>query len=67
MSFVSYTPEQNQILDEYSPALRQALTMLYRHLQDGIEFPDAVFKVTQKTGFTSTEVERLFDRIEEAA
>ena len=67
MSFVSYTPEQNQILDEYSSALRQALTLLYRHLQDGIEFPDAVFKVTQKTGFTSTEVEHLFDRIEEAA
>lgn len=67
MSFVSYSPKQNQILDEYSSALRQALNLLYRHLQNGIEFPDAVFKVTQKTGFTSTEVEHLFDRIEEAA
>lgn len=66
MSFVSYTPEQECVLCMHSDKMRRALTTLYRHLQDGIEWPDAVFKVTQEFNVVSDQLEALFDAIEQA-
>lgn len=66
MYFVSYTPEQEAVLCTANQTLRPALTALYRHLQDGIEFPDAVFKVTHKFNVVSDQLEALFDAVESA-
>lgn len=47
--------------DEFSPAIKSAVSMLVRLIDQGIEFPDAVWKVTQKTGFMSHEIEKAYD------
>ena len=61
-----FSPAQEALLNDYSPAIRAALNQLYDRLSEGVEFPDAVWKVTRKTGFSSFEIERLYDAIEAA-
>ena len=50
-----------QLEETYSPAIMGALRYLNKLVAEGIEFPDAVFKVTQKSGFASHEIEALYD------
>ncbi len=48
-----YTPEQQAVLCMKSDKMCRALTKLYHRLQNEIEFPDAVFKVTQEVNVVS--------------
>lgn len=50
-----------QLEETYSPAIMGALRYLNTLVAEGVEFPDAVFKVTQKTGFANYEIEALYD------
>lgn len=47
--------------DEFSPAIKSAVSQLVRLIDQGIEFPDAVWKITQRTGFMSHELEKAYD------
>lgn len=47
--------------DEFSPAIKSAVSQLVRLIDQGVEFPDAVWKVTQKTSFMSHEIEKAYD------
>lgn len=51
-----------QLEETYSPAILGALRYLNTLVAEGVEFPDAVFKVTQKSGFSSHEIEALYDQ-----
>ena len=57
---------RERALQEFSPAMSAAIRALEGLIEEGVEFPDACWKIARRLGFTVDELRAAYDLVQEA-